>query len=112
MKAPTLLIVGSLDTEVLELNRRAAGQAALRARTVEVVPGAGHLFEERGTLQVVSRLAGKWFEAHIAGPSPRRGTGGGGLRMAATPARPLIGARRRRGDPARCPRADGRLARA
>ena len=58
--APTLLIVGGRDPVVLELNREA--QAALRGECrLEVVPGATHLFEEPGTLEQVSRLAGDWF---------------------------------------------------
>ncbi|RIK09496.1 MAG: phosphoribosyl transferase [Acidobacteria bacterium] len=58
--APVLLIVGGTDREVLELNRRAA---ALIRSDVElaVVPGAGHLFEEPGTLGEVSRLAAAYF---------------------------------------------------
>ncbi len=63
--APTLLIVGGLDTEVLQLNR-----AALRAMTcrkrLEIVPGATHLFEEPGTLDAVAHLAGAWFETHLS----------------------------------------------
>jgi dienelactone hydrolase len=60
VRAPTLLIVGSHDLTVLELNRRAF--AALRCeRALEVVPGATHLFEEPGTLERVTVLAGAWF---------------------------------------------------
>ncbi|HJV43541.1 erythromycin esterase family protein [Caulobacter sp.] len=59
--APTLLIVGGADHQVIELNRQALsrlpGDKALR-----IVPGAGHLFEEPGTLEQVMRLAGDWFE--------------------------------------------------
>jgi len=64
--APTLLIVGGLDTQVLELNR----QAQLRLRctnNLEVVLGATHLFEEPGTLEAVARLASDWFARHLAG---------------------------------------------
>jgi predicted phosphoribosyltransferase/dienelactone hydrolase len=58
--APTLLIVGERDTEVLELNRRA--QTELRCENgVVVVPGASHLFEEPGALDEVARLARDWF---------------------------------------------------
>jgi pimeloyl-ACP methyl ester carboxylesterase len=64
--APTLLIVGSHDPEVLELNRRAA--AMLRCpRRLLVVEGASHLFEEPGTLEAVARLAAEWFESHLDG---------------------------------------------
>jgi len=60
VRSPTLLIVGGADTEVLALNRSAF--AALRCRkSLEIVPGATHLFEEPGTLDTVVRLAGGWF---------------------------------------------------
>jgi putative phosphoribosyl transferase len=63
--APTLLLVGSRDPEVLELNRAAA--RALRCeQRLDVVPGASHLFEEPGTLEEVERLAGEWFERWLA----------------------------------------------
>jgi pimeloyl-ACP methyl ester carboxylesterase len=60
--APTLLIVGGQDEAVLDLNRRAAA-ALTRAAAVqlEVVPGATHLFEERGALERVAELARDWF---------------------------------------------------
>lgn len=61
VRAPTLLIVGGLDTEVIDLNRQA--QASLRCPNVlEIVPGATHLFEEPGKLEEVARLAREWFE--------------------------------------------------
>jgi putative phosphoribosyl transferase len=58
--APTLLVVGGHDPEVLQLNRSAMEQ--MRG-TVElaIVPGAGHLFEEPGTLERVADLAAGWF---------------------------------------------------
>lgn len=67
--APTLLIVGVADTPVIALNRRA--MAALRAEVhLEIVPGAGHLFEEPGALEQVARLARDWFQRHLlAGPA-------------------------------------------
>ncbi|MCQ0025030.1 dienelactone hydrolase family protein [Streptomyces somaliensis DSM 40738] len=58
--APVLLIVGGEDPEVLRLNREAAGRLAAPHR-VEVVPGAGHLFEEPGALEHVVRAAREWF---------------------------------------------------
>lgn len=62
--ASTLLIVGGEDHQVLELNR--AAQERLRtAGELAVVPGAGHLFEEPGALDVVARLAGDWFTEHL-----------------------------------------------
>lgn len=63
--APTLLIVGGEDHLVLRLNREA--QAKLRCEHhLAVVPGATHLFEEPGTLQVAAALARKWFVHHFA----------------------------------------------
>ncbi|MFC9229276.1 phosphoribosyltransferase family protein [Streptomyces decoyicus] len=64
VQAPTLLIVGGNDPQVLDLNREA--EAALRCETrLEIVPGATHLFEERGALQQVAGLARDWFTSHL-----------------------------------------------
>ncbi|GGW19374.1 hypothetical protein GCM10018980_66470 [Streptomyces capoamus] len=63
--APTLLVVGGADPLVLDLNRRA--QAELRCENrLAVVPGAGHLFQEPGTLEQVTELARDWFTDHMA----------------------------------------------
>jgi dienelactone hydrolase len=63
--AATLLIVGGEDTTVLRLNRHA--QAALAGPSqLEIVPGAGHLFEEPGALERVAALTLDWFERHLA----------------------------------------------
>jgi putative phosphoribosyl transferase len=59
-----LLIVGALDPQVLELNRRIAGRLSCPHR-LAVVPGAGHLFEEPGALDEVAGLAGTWFNTHL-----------------------------------------------
>lgn len=59
--APTLLIVGGDDVEVLELNRQAERRLRGKA-TLEVIPGAGHLFEEPGALEKVAELAAGWLE--------------------------------------------------
>lgn len=68
--APTLLIVGGDDREVLELNR-AALDLISGPKRLQVVPGATHLFEEPGTLEAVCRLAGTWFDDHLGqGPAP------------------------------------------
>ena len=65
VRSPTLLIVGGHDEVVLELNRRA--QAQLRCESdLAVVPGATHLFEEPGALEVVAGLARDWFLRHFA----------------------------------------------
>src|SRR5690348_570464 len=64
VKAPTLLIVGQEDQQVLELNRGALTQLNCEKR-LEVVPGATHLFEEPGTLEDAARRAREWFEQHL-----------------------------------------------
>ncbi len=64
VRAPTLLIVGGEDHQVLELNR-AARERLSAPSDLAVVPGAGHLFEEPGTMDVVSKLAGDWFAEHL-----------------------------------------------
>lgn len=74
--AATLLVVGSHDPEVLELNRRAAAMLRCPHR-LAVVPGAGHLFEEPGTLETVARLAAEWFAEHLeTSVRPLAATGG------------------------------------
>ena len=60
VQAPTLLIVGSLDHPVIQMNREALGRLGVEAK-LEIVPGATHLFEEPGTLDHVARLARAWF---------------------------------------------------
>jgi len=61
---PTLLIVGGHDAPVIQMNRDAMGQ--MRAEvTLEIVPGATHLFEEPGTLERVAELAGNWFARYL-----------------------------------------------
>lgn len=60
VQAPTLLIVGGGDVDVLRLNREALTRLRCPA-TLEVVPGASHLFEEPGTLERVAVLAREWF---------------------------------------------------
>jgi dienelactone hydrolase len=66
--APTLLLVGSLDTEVIELNRRAKSQMHCLV-SLTIIAGASHLFEERGTLEEVAARAGDWFLNHLAPPA-------------------------------------------
>ncbi|PKO61285.1 MAG: hydrolase [Betaproteobacteria bacterium HGW-Betaproteobacteria-18] len=64
VRAPTLLLVGSLDTEVLELNQ--AAYALLSCpKKISIVPGATHLFEEAGTLEQVASQAANWFSHHL-----------------------------------------------
>jgi putative phosphoribosyl transferase len=62
--APTLLIVGSQDADVLWLNRQAQAELAGESR-LEIVPRAGRLFEEPGALERVTALAREWFLRHI-----------------------------------------------
>ena len=62
--APTLLIVGGLDTAVLGLNHIALEQLRCPKRLV-IVPGATHLFEEAGAMDRVNRLACEWFTQHM-----------------------------------------------
>jgi putative phosphoribosyl transferase len=63
--APTLLIVGGNDVDVLRLNRQALTALAGEAR-LEIVPGATHLFEEPGALERVAGLARDWFVLHLS----------------------------------------------
>ena len=63
--SPTLLIVGSRDEVVLALNRQALERLPAAETNLVVVPGASHLFEEPGALDAVSRLAARWFQAHL-----------------------------------------------
>lgn len=69
VRAPTLLIVGSLDHDVLGLNHGAQSAMSAPAELV-VVPGASHLFEEPGTLDQVIALATRWFSSHLEGKTP------------------------------------------
>jgi putative phosphoribosyl transferase len=64
VQAPTLLIVGERDPQVLDLNTEAAERMRNPA-TIEIVARAGHLFEEEGALERVAELTTEWFGAHI-----------------------------------------------
>jgi pimeloyl-ACP methyl ester carboxylesterase len=64
VRAATLLIVGERDTNVLKLNRSAFDHMVC-PRKLEIVSGAGHLFEEEGALERVADLAGQWFVMHL-----------------------------------------------
>jgi putative phosphoribosyl transferase len=65
VEAPTLLIVGGDDEPVIGMNEEALAQ--MRAeKSLEIIPGAGHLFEEPGALEEVARLAAGWFERHLS----------------------------------------------
>jgi putative phosphoribosyl transferase len=69
VRAPTLLIVGGEDHDVLDLNRQALTQLACQSR-LDVVSGATHLFEEPGALARVAALAAGWFEDHLLDALP------------------------------------------
>jgi putative phosphoribosyl transferase len=62
--APTLLIVGGADHGVIELNEQAYRRLRCE-KHLDIVPGATHLFEERGTLEQVQQLAASWFSQHL-----------------------------------------------
>lgn len=64
LQAPTLLIVGALDVDVLRLNRLAQSKMKCPSQ-LEIVPGASHLFEETGTLERAAELASRWFQSHF-----------------------------------------------
>lgn len=64
VRAPTLLIVGSLDTDVLALNRSALAELGCE-KDLQIVAGASHLFEEPGTLDAVVALSRHWFADHL-----------------------------------------------
>ncbi len=65
VRAPTLLLVGGLDFDVLELNQAAYALLSC-TKKLSVVPGATHLFEESGTLAQVACQAAAWFGHHLA----------------------------------------------
>jgi alpha-beta hydrolase superfamily lysophospholipase len=74
MTVPTLLVVGSRDAEVLAACEWAMEQMRCR-KSLAIVPGASHLFIEKGTLASVATLAAEWFDRHLVreetrAPSP------------------------------------------
>lgn len=64
VQAPTLLIVGGLDPDVMVLNRQSLQQMNIES-TLRIVPEATHLFEEPGALDQVSQMASAWFSTHL-----------------------------------------------
>ncbi|WP_156464377.1 alpha/beta family hydrolase [Afipia sp. Root123D2] len=64
VKIPTLLIVGGADYGVIELNQQALERLG-GEKSIQIVPGATHLFEEAGALDAVIELAAGWFESHL-----------------------------------------------
>ncbi|MBQ1044250.1 MULTISPECIES: dienelactone hydrolase family protein [unclassified Micromonospora] len=69
VRAPTLLLVGGLDEQVIVLNEQAR-DALGEVAELRIVPGATHLFEEPGTLEQVADQAGTWFTTHLRQPHP------------------------------------------
>lgn len=65
VQAPTLFIVGGNDLEVLELNRNALALVPASRKQLTIVPHAGHLFEEAGTLEEVTDYAASWFSRYL-----------------------------------------------
>jgi len=65
VKSPTLLLVGERDTVVLGLNREALRRMTCPTE-IRLIPGATHLFEEPGTLELVAHEAATWFQTHLA----------------------------------------------
>lgn len=66
VRAPTLLIVGGHDVQVIALNRQALAQIGAEEKQLVIVPGATHLFEEPGALEEVARLAADWFTHYLS----------------------------------------------
>lgn len=64
VQAPTLLVVGGRDTYVIELNQMAMRQMRAPCE-LKIIPGASHLFEERGALEQVAAAAAEWFGRHL-----------------------------------------------
>ncbi len=97
VQSPTLLIVGSRDHDVIRLNEQALAALAC-PKKLRIVPGAGHLFEEPGTLDTVIDHAADWFKSHLRAeplkrpapaPPPRTETDLSILRAAAEPLPPI-----------------------
>ncbi|PXX90819.1 hypothetical protein DIT71_09805 [Marinobacter vulgaris] len=63
------LIVGGLDATVIDINREAAAKLNCH-HELKIVPGASHLFEESGKLDVVQKAAADWFTDHMTGAQP------------------------------------------
>lgn len=64
VKAPTLLLVGGLDFQVIEMNRTAANAMNAECK-IAIIEGATHLFEEPGTLEQVAQMAQQWIIKHL-----------------------------------------------
>ena len=71
VRAPTLLVVGREDAQVVPLNEQAYERLRCE-KALRLVPGATHLFEEPGTLEVVAQMAAEWFAQHFQPMASRR----------------------------------------
>jgi len=69
--SPTLLIVGNEDAVTLEHNKRGHDQLVAAVRRLEVIPDAGHQFDEPGALERVAALSCGWFVEHLSPPATR-----------------------------------------
>jgi len=67
VRAPTMLIVGGDDTQVIELNRAAMSHLAVE-KELRIIPNASHLFAEAGALEAVAKIAKSWFYDHLCRP--------------------------------------------
>jgi putative phosphoribosyl transferase len=74
VRAPTLLIVGSLDRPVIAMNQQAFDELQCE-KQVTIIPGASHLFEEPGTLDQVARFAAGWFQRNLTSLAAAPGAG-------------------------------------
>jgi putative phosphoribosyl transferase len=70
VRAATLFIVGGADYPVIQLNQQAMQYLGAEKR-LEIIPGAGHLFEQEGALDRVAQLAGNWFHEHLVATGER-----------------------------------------
>ncbi len=73
VEAPTLLIVGGYDEQVLSWNRIALAELGCREKELVTIPGATHLFEEEGALAKVAEMAAAWFASHFSASGQRQG---------------------------------------
>jgi pimeloyl-ACP methyl ester carboxylesterase len=77
VRAPTLLIVGGADYDVIKLNQQALARL-VGPKALEIVPGATHLFPEPGALDAVIALAARWFERYLTRSPGDSAAGGSG----------------------------------
>lgn len=69
VRGAPLLIVGALDTTAIKLNREAAAKLTCHHQ-IKIIPGASHLFEEPGKLDIVQQAAASWFTDYLTGTFP------------------------------------------